>query len=288
MTTTFKSQSSPTADGVALKRTYTDIPYSREIYAILEEMAPMGERNMEHARTTDLVPFFEARYLLTDRELKRSGIKRVLELASGFSPRGLALTIEDPAMLYVEIDLPEKIAIKREVVEALERGHRLPWDKDRLFLEAGNIASAEELRRQTMHPRLRGAPVAIICEGLLRYISFEDKTTMAREIHAVLKREGGMWITPDIEFRDVIAVTPGLNESYDWMAREMGMDVRANIFENESHAVRFFGELGFQIAKHDLAEMMERLTSPGRLGLSQNAVERVLRNRCTFVLTVGD
>ena len=25
--------------------------------------------------------------------------------------------------------------------------------------------------------------------------------------------------TADIEFRDVIAVTPGLNESYDWMAR---------------------------------------------------------------------
>jgi O-methyltransferase involved in polyketide biosynthesis len=288
MTTTFKAQSSPTADGVAYKRTFTDIAYAREIFDILQEISPMNEKQSEHARTTALVPFFEARYLLTDRELKRSGIKRVLELASGFSPRGLALTNEDPELLYLEVDLPEKMAMKRMVVEELGRRHGIRWDKERLILETCNIACADELRILTMHPHLTGAPVAVICEGLLRYISFEDKTTMGREIHALLKREGGVWITPDIEFKDVIATTPGLNERYEWMAREMGMDVRPNIFDHEQHAVQFFRQLGFNVTKCLLSEVREQLVSPQRLGLSREDVERDLGRRCAFVLTVGE
>src|ERR1700761_7307877 len=97
--------SSFTADVVAYRRTFTDIPFSKEIWEILQaRLSPEEKKKQEMLNYPHITPLFEARYLLTDQILKKSGITQVLELAAGMSPRGMIKSTE--GMTYVEFDYP--------------------------------------------------------------------------------------------------------------------------------------------------------------------------------------
>ena len=44
-------------------------------------------------------------------------------------------------------------------------------------------------------------PIAVVNEGLLQYLDSQEKTVLGRNVHQLLKRFGGIWITPDISKR---------------------------------------------------------------------------------------
>src|ERR1041385_1494837 len=82
---------SPTAWGVAFRRTFTDIPLSKEIFEALEEIRKKDSHQTEdfqRTSLTDLAPYFEARYKMINHLLEQTGQTQVLELAAGMSPRG--------------------------------------------------------------------------------------------------------------------------------------------------------------------------------------------------------
>ena len=61
---------------------------------------------------------FEARYKSLTQLIIQSAASQVLELASGYSLRGLDLTRSD-AIRYVETDLPDVVATKVSLLEDL-------------------------------------------------------------------------------------------------------------------------------------------------------------------------
>lgn len=69
------------------------------------------------------IPLFEARYKTTNHvleELIRStGIKQVVELAAGMSPRGLTFSEHFPDVVYLETDLEEMLEKKIRIVSSL-------------------------------------------------------------------------------------------------------------------------------------------------------------------------
>jgi len=75
---------SPTAILTSYPRIFTDIPYEKEIYKWLSENC---SENVKLNKM--LAPEIEARYKLTNNILDKLGIKQVLELAAGYSSRGL-------------------------------------------------------------------------------------------------------------------------------------------------------------------------------------------------------
>lgn len=279
--TTFNEKSSHTADGVAYRRTLTAIPRSREIWEILTRLqGPPPAEEMERMKNRALLPYFEARYLMTDRVLRRSGIRQVYELASGLSPRGLNLTEENPSMVYVEIDLPEKMALKKNVVAELA-----PRPRANLHLEAGNVIDAADFERGARHFDL-SQPVAVICEGLLRYIGFDDKEKLARHISGLVRQGGGIWITPDVAFTSEFEnMTPERRAHAEHLMKISGMSVLPNLFRDEAHAQSFFEGFGFAVAKHPLEEIADELVCPRAAGLSREQVAESLRRRCTYVMS---
>ena len=60
---------------------------------------------------------FEARYKTTDQIIARYHITQVLELATGLSPRGLAMT-EDLNVVHVATDLPEILEQEKAIAES--------------------------------------------------------------------------------------------------------------------------------------------------------------------------
>ena len=75
---------SSTAIVTSYPRIFTDIPYEKEIYEWLSNHC-----KDEVALYKNMATEIEARYKLTNKLLDKSGMKQVVEIAAGYSSRGL-------------------------------------------------------------------------------------------------------------------------------------------------------------------------------------------------------
>ena len=80
---------SNTALLTSYSRSFSDIPYEKEIYDWLSKNCN-GEFKFNKLRA----PEMEARYKLIDQLIKKVDIPQILELASGYSSRGLIFSSE--------------------------------------------------------------------------------------------------------------------------------------------------------------------------------------------------
>jgi hypothetical protein len=110
-----------TAYGTAHARTFTNIPFSKEIFEGLKKV--LRERGEQESDPMDppMVPLFEARDILTDRLLRENRITQVLEVASGLSLGGLLMTAraKSPHFCYVEVDQAPVVALKRKILSSI-------------------------------------------------------------------------------------------------------------------------------------------------------------------------
>lgn len=283
---------SVTAWRVAYRRTLSDIPFSAEIF---EEVQKIMRRTrsaaeleqLDQLTQPDITPIFEARFKLVNRLLKEEKARQILEIASGFSPRSLALA-RDPAVEYSEMDLPGLMSEKRSVFDELIRQAKIPRYPN-VHLNAGNALAMEDLLG-AVKPFLRNEHIAVVNEGLLRYLTFEEKAIVARNVRELLRLFGGTWITPDLSLRPQSAF--GLSgesrrEQFARIERMTGIDVDKNYFENEDAARVFFEECGFRIERHSFMEIADELVSPQRLQLSSEQVEKEIGRLAVFVMKLG-
>jgi O-methyltransferase involved in polyketide biosynthesis len=127
-------------------------------------------------------------------------------------------------------------------------------------------------------------PITIVNEGLLRYLSFEEKTIVAKNIHHLLKRFGGVWITPDITLKKVLHEM-GKEHNYK-VSLITGINVDDNRFENEEAARTFFENLGFSIERHSFMEVWDELVSPKNLGMSDEEAKRFTGSGVVYVMRI--
>lgn len=281
---------SPTAYGVARARTFTDIPFSKEIF---EEVDAEVEKDPNSsvevyglAQLTELTPFFEARYLIINKLLEKEGAEQIIELASGLSPRGLEFTA-NPNISYAELDLPDLIAQKRDIVQNITNRKEL-GKRQNLYLEGGNALNLDDLNSAASHfdPQKK---LSVINEGLLRYLSHDEKKQLASGIKSLLQKFGGTWITPDIglQGRRRIRQTDSDKESDAKMAKATGVaDFEANYFADEATAKVFFEDLGFDVEVHNYQEVESQLVSPQKLHIDSGKVEDILNWQVAFAMTL--
>ncbi len=252
---------------------HTQIPWAKEMLAILRDRgATLSGSAWSELDTRDVAHFAEARFRAVSRLLEEKGVTQVLELAAGLSPRGMDFA--QRGVVYVEADLAESTALKREIVTAILGS--LP--------EGLHLCSASVVDRARLlaccSPFDAGQPVAVTTEGLLRYLTFQEKTQLAANVHEILRRFGGCWITPDIHLREwAVRQTPAYRETE---TATLGRDLNANYFDDLDHARAFFESCGFAVDSRPLLEGIR-----GQLAIhppnEQLAAE--LNDRRTFVLT---
>jgi O-methyltransferase involved in polyketide biosynthesis len=260
-----------TAVMIAKQRVFSDIPYSRQIFEMLGEAPQDFDSPL-------IAPQIEARYKLINKMLIESGVNQVLEIASGLSPRGLELT-DDKSVNYTEVDLPGIMAKKRKIVERI-------GDKDNLHLEDGNALDISTLEKATKHFD-QSKPIVVINEGLLRYLDFNQKTIVARNIYTLLQQFGGVWITPDITLREVMKAEDNVYKGQnDQISSKIGVNIHENCFENVSEAQKFFEILNFTVEKHNFSEIIDELVSPKKLNQSQEEVKALIDKAWVFVMKI--
>jgi O-methyltransferase involved in polyketide biosynthesis len=271
---------SPTAWSVAYGRTFSDIPYSQEIFNELEAIRkrngveiPGGQENQSVAVQ------FEARHKLDNRIIRANKVFQVLEVASGLTPRGLELT-QDSNMTIVEFDLPPMVNQKNKIIEEMER-KRIIEHRPNLYLEEGNALSLGDLSAACAHFQ-KDKSIGVITEGLLRYLKFEEKARVARNILEILKASGGFWATSDTQNQS--HRSEEAKDSTATFSKITGIDIESNYFIDINHARSFFEENGFDVETHTLSEVAEGLVSPQRMHLTQKQVNMNLEHRYIFVM----
>jgi O-methyltransferase involved in polyketide biosynthesis len=250
---------------------YTDIPFAKEILFYLKNHAETPP--VDPQRLASRASFFEARFKAVSLILAEQRIGQIMELASGYSPRSL-----DPALrraTFVEVDLPKMIARKKQIVTAL-----LGAIPSHPHFCGASVLNADELAQGLTH--FRPEPVAVTSEGLLRYLTFDEKAQLAANVKRILQRFGGVWITPDIHLKEWSPARTGRGGEGSFTA-QLGRDINVNYFDDLAHARSFFEGCGFQVDERPLLEpVRERVVS---LPLTPPDLLAELESRKIFIMT---
>ncbi len=211
------------------------------------------------SRMEKLRPWIKLRDEALIALLKLRGSTRILELAAGFSPVGAETVANDKTQTirYLETDLPEVVARKRFAVMKAK-----PGALSRLrFAEANALESERLAHVSQMH--LGGRPDAIVHQGLLQYLSLDEKRRVVTSIAHVLKTEGGVWITSDVVLKEHFlasfnrsAYTKRMHEA---MTARLGRDMADCAFESYDEARALFREGGFSVTEHSQLELVEQV-----------------------------
>ena len=278
---------SPTAWGVAYRRTLSDIPLSKEIFEELEgdlAVRPEDKEKFDKLRIPEVAPMFEARYKLVSRIIEESKVRQVLEVAAGLSPRGVSMT-QDPDMQYAELDLAGMMAEKRKIIKALIEKGTIP-PRPNLRLEEGNALNAADFMR-AIEGFDQGKPIAIANEGLLRYLTLPEKAALMENIRAALERFGGFWVTPDVNTKSNQPTRPGMQDRIADISKMIGRDVNGNLFGTEEDARAFFEAAGFRVERYSFTEVSDQMVSPQRLEMKATDAEEMIKNMAVYVMRVN-
>ena len=264
----------PTALHTAYPLIFTDIAYSKPIY---EELQKFGVP--ENLRNEKIAVEIEARYKLISKLLKQSKIKQVLELACGYTARGVEFCEKNPDASYSELDLEPVIETKRKILENITK---IP---ENLKLYSGNALSLASLRRATQTFD-KSKPIAVLNQGLMRYLNFDEKAKLAKHINKLISANGGVWITCDVTPAKYVE-NQNKNISSNYNQNLTSVTNRNNIgwrFRDREHVTEFYDKLGFEIEWHDYAEIKPLLTSPRALGIEDAEVDKLIAYAVVVVM----
>jgi O-methyltransferase involved in polyketide biosynthesis len=183
---------------------------------------------------------------LLEKAIESGEVKQVVEIAAGFSARGLRFKRKYPDLIYLEGDLPEQAAEKRRILEEaklLTKGHEV------LAVDALSDESMKSI------PRHEGG-CAVITEGLLGYFDEASVRGMwARFAKLLASFQSGLYLA-DLSLDDDVH---GLLFSTVFR-RALELFARGKVhlhFKNEAEAIAALGEAGFARAVlHQAGEMV--------------------------------
>jgi O-methyltransferase involved in polyketide biosynthesis len=119
---------------------------------------------------------------LIEQTLPRDGGTALfVDLAAGFSPRGLQLAQAFPYLDVIEVDLPDVIEEKQKRLQRIPN-FQLPLNLSWRAADLGKTPLSEVLEGQLAN--------IVSAEGLLPYFSFPDITRIARQVQDSLKPGG--------------------------------------------------------------------------------------------------
>lgn len=285
---------SPTAKIVAFFRTFSDIPYSAEIAKecgakeyrdslakqMEEKFGEEGEVAMEQT-IRRMAMVMEARFKAVSEIFRQREIKNILEIAAGFSPRGLIMTA-DPTVKYIETDLPDMVLDKKSFIEKTLSGQPRP----NLEIIAADVLNHNELAKACEN---LSNNIGVCCEGLLRYYSHPDKKTIAKNIREILIEKGGIWVTPDVRTSEKFKERPAKdNEMRDYLTTRMvGYDINENLFKDENDFINFFQDCGFNVEIHPQSDFIKELSSAKKLGVEDSQAQERLSESKIAIMTLG-
>lgn len=272
------AQISVTAKVSAYYRKFSDIAFAADVAALIGADDAFAEivraHGLEADKLTFYAPMFEARYKSITQLIRRAGASQVLELASGYSLRGLDLT-RGGSLCYVETDLPDVIATKRTLLDDVRRRGDLAPSPSHV-VAAANALELEQLRAATAVCD-RGRPLVVLCEGLIGYLTREETARVAQNVRALIGEfTGGWWIVPDFAFKSEIGNLPPerirLREAISGVTQRQ---LDASAFDDADDLAGFLRGVGFEAEVRSQIDETPAFSTIAALGLAPAVIDRL-------------
>ncbi|OCX50720.1 hypothetical protein BEL04_18445 [Mucilaginibacter sp. PPCGB 2223] len=239
------SSISPSAKGLLLMKSLTDIPFAADAAKIIWDgpaSTTLDKNNETDETFLKRLIHFEARYKSINNLLENLGGRNILEMSSGFSFRGLQMAITNQDVTYVDTDLPGVIETKSSLIDQLVTEQSLNL-KGELMLMPLNVLDEESFINTIA--RLPAGPVNIVNEGLLMYLDTAEKIQLCRIIRKVLNQRGGYWITADIYIKKDYAISK--NDQFSHFLESHKIEEKK--FDSYEQAEAFFAGQGLKLFK---------------------------------------
>jgi hypothetical protein len=231
---------SPSAWLLLRMKAETTIPFASEAVKWLPQseniLLQSVERNLMY---WGRVLHFEERYQSISMMLDQIKPYNILELSSGFSFRGLDMTNNNKKLHYIDTDLPGIVAVKRTIVDKLLSLENSPGNYE---LKPLNVLDKQLFKK--ISEGFNNGEVTIVNEGLLMYLTREEKQTLCEHVREAIGKRGS-WITADIYYRYQTVETKQPGDSFDEFLENHR--VWENMFIDEADAKKFFESMGFII-----------------------------------------
>lgn len=192
----------------------------------------------------------EARFNTTNKMIADVGIKQVVDLPCGYTPRGIKLA--KSGVKYFGFDLPAVAdAMGPAVKEVIGENENIRYEA----VDATNYAS---LRKALSNA---DGELFITTEGMLMYFTQSEIEEVFRNIRRLLLEFGGKWVTVDNTLNDVqvavLKAVVGKNAPPEMLANVAMLAAGAisktahaeNIYFDEDHskAAQFVKDMGFDL-----------------------------------------
>jgi O-methyltransferase involved in polyketide biosynthesis len=282
------AQISVTAKLSAYYRKFSDIAFAAEVATQIGADEAFAELVRDHGlepdKLTFYAPMFEARYKSITQLIHECAASQVLELASGYSLRGLDLT-QRGSLHYVETDLREVIATKLALLADVRRRHAIAPNPlhvttvaDALALDQLSAATAGLARDQ---------PLLVLCEGLVGYLTRQETARLTANVHSLLTEfSGGWWIVPDFAFKTEIRELPPerirLREAVTGITQRQ---LDASAFEDTADLEAFFRRAGFEMQVCSQVDKTPSFSTIAALALSPTVLERMRSVLRVWIMT---
>jgi O-methyltransferase involved in polyketide biosynthesis len=108
-------------------------------------------------------------------------------------------------------------------------------------------------------------PIAVVTEGLLGYLTRQEKRTLATNIRELFAPYSGIWITPDVGtqqlFKRFSQVDGDVQQRFEYISSATGRDIEKNAFEEDDDLRRFFSDAGYTIEEYPHANVLDDLSA---------------------------
>jgi O-methyltransferase involved in polyketide biosynthesis len=273
-----------TAALVAYYRAFSDIPFAREVSEAIEAKEIAKEIIVDdEAHLAKVLVAFEARFKSVDAVLKKyPHITRIIEIPAGFSTRGVTMTAANPAIKYIECDLPAILQEKQKLVAELFPSTN-KGEKPNLQFCAASVLDFEQLRKVASN--LDVGPIAVITEGLFSYLTPQEKAVVAKNVHTLLTEHKGIWVVTDL----TRIFKPNDSKAAELRGRistKTGFSPITGCFASVSEARKYFERFGFTVHDYRRSEVITSLSTCKTSKLTRWEIEELLEPQATFALEV--
>ena len=163
--------------------------------AILEKMGVEKEKVFHGIDRKDMINrpvdiARELRYVALNRTIEESGYQTLMDLPCGYTPKVFEFT--EKGMHYIGCDLPAVIDDFAPIIDSMTDEEQ----KKKIDFAVVDVTNYESLKAAADKA---DGPVCIATEGLLAYLSSDEKQQLWRNIRRILSEKGGCWLNTDAE-----------------------------------------------------------------------------------------
>lgn len=219
--------------------------------------------------------YHEMRYSAINRYVEKNGYKNVMDVACGFSPRGLYMARHGIRFIGAEFDA---------VVTNGNNYLKKCLSGQELALASYEPVDATDSVSMLSAVSDTEGPICIVMDGLMMYLDRQQQAQALQSIKAILKKHGGCYVTVDFTARDCVMdasrVVYGEKDAHKVYLESAKVyeeiaeaDFEKTFFPTTDEAQRFIEEQGLKVKRVPL------FTSPIKLcsqkGLDKNQLSRL-------------